>query len=255
MSAPLESGPTALIVDDEPALRDALRRLLARAWPELTIVGEATHAAEALARFAACEPHIVFLDIQMPGRSGLDVARDLSGRTHIVFVTAYDEYAVQAFDRGAVDYLLKPVDADRLATTVGRLRGRLDAPRADVGAIVRSLLAGAAPRRQYLQWLQVSDHDDIRLLPVGDVALIQSADKYTLVTTPSKEWVIRTPLKELEEGLDPDAFWRVHRNAIVRVGAIDRVRRDLAGRLSVTLQGVDKAVAVSRAFAHLFRQM
>lgn len=251
----MTGAPTAVIAEDEPALAAELQRLLAQAWPELRVAAVAPDGIDALAQIGLHRPDVAFLDIRMPGITGLEVAQRLGAVCHVVFVTAYDEFAVKAFENGAVDYLLKPVEAERLARTVARLKGRLHEPAADLGGIARQVQQqspGAAP---HLQWLQVSERDEIRFLAVGDVCLFQSADKYTLVRTPEREWVMRLPLKDLEAGLDPQLFWRVHRNTIVRVGAIERVTRELTGRLHVRLRGIDTPVAVSRACAHLFRQM
>lgn len=247
--------PSVLIVDDEPLLAAELRRAIASAWPEAEVVGEAHDGIEALAQIRALEPDVTFLDIRMPGMSGLEVAQQIGTATHVVFVTAYDEYAVKAFEAGAVDYLLKPVEPERLAVTVERLSARLDDSPRDLGAVLQQLLRqGSVPAAQRLQWLQVGEGNDIRILPVGEVSLFQAADKYTLVRTVDREWVIRTPLKELEAELDPEQFWRVHRNTIVRVAAIEAARRDMMGRVNLAMKGMREPVAVSRAYAHRFRQ-
>jgi DNA-binding LytR/AlgR family response regulator len=250
----MNRAPVAVIAEDEPALAAELQRLLSVAWPELRIAVIARDGIDALAQIGLHRPDIAFLDIQMPGITGLEVARRMGSACHVVFVTAYDRFAVEAFESGAVDYLLKPAEPERLRRTVERLRGRLHEPVADLGDTLKRLqpsMAGA----DFLQWLQVSERDEIRFVAVADVVLFQSADKYTLVRTPEREWVMRLPLKDLEAGLDPKLFWRVHRNTIVRVSAIDRVSRELTGRLSIRLRGVEDTVAVSRAYAHLFRQM
>ncbi len=250
----MNRAPVAVIAEDEPALAAELERLLAVAWPELRIAAIARDGIDALAQIGLHRPDIAFLDIQMPGITGLEVARRMGSACHVVFVTAYDRFAVEAFESGAIDYLLKPAESERLRRTVERLRGRLHEPVADLGDTLKRLqpsMAGA----DFLQWLQVSERDEIRFVAVADVVLFQSADKYTLVRTPEREWVMRLPLKDLEAGLDPKLFWRVHRNTIVRVSAIDRVSRELTGRLSIRLRGLEDTVAVSRAYAHLFRQM
>jgi DNA-binding LytR/AlgR family response regulator len=247
--------PTAIIVDDEPELVASLRRRLAASWPELEVVGEALDGPSALELAEARRPDVAFLDIQMPGASGFEVARRLAGRSHVVFVTAYDQYAVQAFESAAVDYLLKPVEDERLAKTVARLKARLSETPADLGALVAGLAARLRSEPGHLQWLQVQHRQEVLLVPVEDVMLFQASEKYTLAVTGDQEWVIRTPLKELEEQLDPVRFWRVHRNAIVRVGAIARVHRDERGELVLHLRDVERTVAVSRAHAHRFRQM
>jgi len=245
-------SPVAVIAEDEPALAAELQRLLATAWPDLRIAAVARDGIDVLAQIGLHRPDVAFLDIQMPGITGLDVARRMGAACHVVFVTAYGRFAIEAFESGAIDYLLKPAEPERLQRTVERLRSRLDEPAADLGERLQALKPEAA---DLLQWLQVSERDEIRFVPVSDVVLFQSADKYTLVRTAEREWVMRLPLKDLEAGLAPKLFWRVHRNTIVRVGAIDRVSRELTGRLSIRLRDVDATVAVSRAYAHLFRQM
>lgn len=247
--------PTAILVDDEPGLLVMLRRALAARWPELEVVGEAHDGDAAIESFEALRPDVAFLDVQMPGRSGLEVARALAGRCHVVFVTAYEEYALQAFEHAAVDYLLKPVEEERLAATVERLRSRLSSPPPDLSAVVEALARRLQPSTKYLEWLQVQVRQDLVLVAVDDVDLFQSSDKYTLALAGDDEWVIRTPLKELEASLDPARFWRVHRSAIVRVGAIARVSRDQGGQAVVHLRRGSRTVTVSRAWAHRFKQM
>lgn len=247
------SPPRAVLADDEPRLLASLRAALAEAWPELEIVGEAGDGDATLRLIEERRPDVAFLDIQMPGPDGLEVARRAGGRCHLVFVTTYAQYAVEAFERAAVDYLLKPVEPDRLAETVARLRTRLAAAPATPGALLDAL--GERLRRpRYLTWLQVEEGGDVVLVAAEEVDLFRSADKYTLAVTAHQEWVIRTPLQELERELDPDRFWRVHRNAVVRVAAIERVRREGVRALQVHLRGHETPVPVSRAHAHRFKQ-
>lgn len=246
--------PTALLVDDEPALRAFLRRELAAAWPELRVVGEAGDGDEALRLAAELEPDVLFLDVRMPGPDGLAVAERLARPCHVVFVTAHDDFAVAAFERAAADYLLKPVSRSRLERTVARLRERLGAA-PDLPALLASLRAGLGPPARRLEWLQCSVRDEIELVAVDEVDLFRAADKYTVVRGRRGEWIIRTPLKELEEALDPARFWRVHRNAIVRVAAVQRVRRDLGGQLLLQLHGHDEPVPVGRSYQPRFKQM
>jgi DNA-binding LytR/AlgR family response regulator len=250
----MRSSPVAVIAEDEPALAEELRRQLSAAWPELTVAAIARDGIDALAQIGLVRPDVAFLDIRMPGLTGLEVARRMGAACRVVFVTAYDEHAVDAFEQGAADYLLKPLDPERLARTVARLRGRLHEPAADLGPVVDRATRHALPA-DHLQWLQVGERDEIRFVPVADVSLFQAADKYTLARTAEREWVMRLPLRDLEAGLDPALFWRVHRNTIVRVGAIERVARDLTGRLTIRLRDVAETVAVSRAYVHRFRQM
>jgi DNA-binding LytR/AlgR family response regulator len=246
---------TALIADDEAPLRGLLRDRLARGWPELEIVAEAPDGIEALRLLAAHHPEVAFLDIQMPGLSGLEVAARATDPCQWVFVTAYDQYAVPAFENAAVDYLLKPVSADRLAKTVARLRARLGRAPPDFAPLLAQISQAIASPKRYLQWLNVAARDEIHLLPVAEVDYFQADDKYTTVVTREREWIIRTPLKELEASLDPDGFWRIHRNTIVRIAAVTRVTRDFQGRCLLELAGRSEPVTVSRRYAYRFKQM
>lgn len=242
-----------LIADDEPPLRDWLRRQLAEAAPTAQIVAEAGDGGTALAQIEALRPDVAFLDIRMPGLSGLEVAARATVSCRYVFVTAFDEFAVPAFEQAAVDYLLKPVTAERLARTMARLHG---GPAPDQAALLRELIArldGAKPPS--LRWLRVGNGEAVEMVDVASVDRFEAADKYTTVHVGRREWLIRTPLKELERQLDADAFWRVHRGTLLRVAAIRRVQRDLMGRLWAELQSGGQPVAISRRYAHLFRQM
>jgi DNA-binding LytR/AlgR family response regulator len=244
-----------LIADDEAPLRDWLRRLLLQLAPDAEIVAEAGDGATALAHIETLQPDAAFLDIRMPGMSGLEVATRVKVPTRFVFVTAYDEFAVDAFEHAAVDYLLKPVTAARLAKTLDRLRA--GTPTIDHAALLRQLVArlDKPAQPQALRWLRVGDADAVQRLDVNEVDRFEAADKYTSVHCGQREWLIRTPLKELEQQLDADSFWRIHRGTLVRVAAIQRVSRDLMGRLWAELHSGGKPVAISRRYAHLFRQM
>ncbi|MEW6217959.1 MAG: LytTR family DNA-binding domain-containing protein [Thermodesulfobacteriota bacterium] len=252
--------PKALIADDEPALRASLRRQLGELMPELEIVAEAGDGDEAAALLAAHRPEVAFLDIRMPGRSGLAVAAEAPAGTRIVLVTAFDQYAVAAFEENAVDYLLKPVSPERLARTVARLRERLveerwQPPAADLlGRLQALLLTGAAaPRRS---WIRAGQGEEIRLVPVAEVAFFRAEDKYTVVATrDNQEHLIRTPLRQLEAELDPERFWRIHRSIIVAAGEILRARRTFTGGLEISLRSRPETLPVSRAYAHLFQRM
>ena len=246
--------PTALIAEDETVLRDELRSHLAALWPELRIVGEAGNGFEALQLLDRLTPNLVFLDIQMPGLTGLEVARQIAGRCHVVFVTAYDAHAVAAFEQGAVDYVLKPYTVERLALAVSRVRQRLSSAPAALDGVLREL-AAAAPVRKHLRWINASKGQDVALITVDEVLYFQSDTKYTRVVTATGEPLIRTPLKELQDELDPACFWPIHRSTIVNANAIAGVTRDFRGRVLVKLKSRSETLPVSDAHTHLFRQM
>ncbi len=256
----IDEGPgkavvaTAVIVEDEAVLRGELRAALAQLWPALHIVGEAANGLEAVRLFDALEPQVLFLDIQMPGISGLDVAMHASGRCQIVFVTAYDEHAVSAFEHGAVDYLLKPLSVTRLATALRRVRQALAAPPPDYRRLLQQIGALGAPK-QTLRWINASHGETVRLVTVDEVCYFQSDTKYTRMVTADCETLIRKTIRELLDELDPATFWQVHRGTIVNVAAIAGVSRDLRGRVVLKLKDRREHVLVSQPFAHLFRQM
>jgi DNA-binding LytR/AlgR family response regulator len=261
--------PRALIAEDEPLLAQALQAELARAWPELRIVGTAGDGASAVQQALQQQPDVLFFDVRMPALSGLDAAARLADewpQDHpfpaLVFVTAYDQYAMQAFEAQAMDYLLKPVEPARLQKTVARVQQAL-AGRSH-GAMnfeatlaqLRGLLhAGAAPPVAPLKIIQAGVGTAIRMVPVDEVLYFEAADKYVRVITAGQEALIRTPLKELLPQLDARAFWQVHRGTVVRAAAIEQVTRDEAGRLSLQLRGSAERLAVSRLYAHLFKAM
>ena len=257
----MKTAPSAIIADDEDLPRAELQRMLALAWPELRIAAQCDHGAAAIEAIAELRPDIAFLDIRMPGLSGLEVARAASGRCHAVFTTAYDSHAIEAFDAGAVDYLLKPVLAERLAQSVQRLRERLAAAAAapDLGQLVDRLALQLAQRdgapAQRLRWISASVGDTIKLFSIDEVLFFQSDEKYTRVVTGSDEAHVRKSLKEIAEGLDPAEFWPVHRGTIVRATAIARAQRDDIGRITLQLKGSDEKLAVSQAYAWRFRPM
>lgn len=256
--------PTALIADDEPLLRKSLTRLLAQAWPELEVVVQARNGREAVERFEAQLPDICFLDVHMPGLSGVEAARFIGRRAHLVFVTAYDQYAVQAFEHGALDYLVKPVELARLADTVARLQERLRAlqPAADTEALLEQLEArlqkrdGPAP----LRWIRASVGQALRLIPVDEIDFLRSDEKYTLIAWrgdggKTGEALIRTPLKELVAQLDAAHFVQVHRSVVVNLRAISHVTRGDNETASIHLKGRGEVLPVSRSYLHHFRQM
>ncbi len=248
------SSPTALVAEDEPTLRHQLVEQLGQLWPELAIVAEAADGVQALRLLDERRPEVLFLDIQMPGATGLEVARQASGRCHVVFVTAYDEYAVAAFEQGAVDYVLKPISAARLFTTVSRLKQRIAAPPARIDAVLDRIGTGA-PRKTFLRWINASVGQNLKLITVDEVAYFQADNKYTRVVTGDGEALIRKPLKELVEELDPQQFWQIHRSTLVNANAIAGVARDFRGRMLVKLKKRDDTLLVSDSYTHLFRQM
>jgi DNA-binding LytR/AlgR family response regulator len=246
--------PTAVIAEDEPALRRELAEALARLWPELDIRAQAADGAEAVRAIAAHRPDVLFLDIEMPAMSGLDVARAASGRCHVVFVTAYDEYAVAAFERGAVDYVMKPFAVQRLAMAIERVRERMSrGPAADLEALLATLAERPHPARRFLRWISVAQGRTVRLITVDDICYFQADNKYTLVVTQTTQSLLNKTIKELIDELDPELFMQIHRGTIVNVNAIAAVHRDLRGRMEVELKQRKEMLPVSASFAHLFR--
>ena len=247
--------PTAVIAEDEPVLRAELRARLGELWPELTIVAEAADGLEATRAFDAHAPDILFLDIQMPGMTGLEVARLASSKCHVVFVTAYDRYAVDAFERGAVDYVMKPFGIVRLAETVGRLKDRLRQRPASLDGILNMLGAKVRDGKEYLRWVTASQGNTTSIITIDQICYFRADNKYTTVITPDREALIRRPIKELAEAVDPDVFWQIHRSTLVNIHAIAGVTRDFRGHLSVQLRQRKETLAVSESYTHLFRQM
>jgi DNA-binding LytR/AlgR family response regulator len=256
--------PTAIIADDEPLLRTSLARLLSEAWPQLEVVAQARNGREAVEQFEALKPDVCFLDVHMPGVSGVEAARGIGRRAHLVFVTAFDQYAVQAFEHGALDYLVKPVEAKRLADTVARLQERLRKrePQGDIEALLVQVAAALRkePGREPLRWLHASIGNSLRLIAVEEIDYLRSDEKYTLVAWRGDggkpgEALIRTPLKELVEQLDPAHFVQVHRSVLVNRRAISHVTRGLNETAQVHLKGREEVLPVSRSFSHQFRQM
>ena len=257
--------PTALIADDEPLLRDQLARLLERAWPELAIVAQARNGREAIDRFDELQPDFCFLDVQMPGATGVEAAQHVGRRAHLVFVTAYDQYAVQAFAHGVLDYLVKPVEPARLAETVARLKERLERdarPAVDTDALLRELATqlkrGGAS--ETLRWIRASVGQTLRLISVDDVDFLRSDEKYTLIAwrddaREAREAVVRTPLKELVAQLDPAQFAQVHRSVVVNLRSVAHIARGANETAEIHLKGRAEVLPVSRSYLHLFRQM
>ena len=255
-------APTAVVADDERLMRDQIISSLKQAWPELVIVGEASNGREAVAMVQSLEPDIVFLDISMPGMDGIQAAQALAGQAHVVFVTAHDQYAISAFQHGAVDYLLKPASADpeRVALTCERLRARLKQAPDPMNELLAQLsqrlgTSGRLKPREYMRWVQASVGANIRMIPTSDILFFRAEDKYTRVQTRGFEALIRKPIKELIDELDPDEFWQIHRATVVRVDAVEQVSRNFRGQQIVHVKGSAEKLEVSRTFNHLFKQM
>ncbi|VVE74034.1 LytR/AlgR family response regulator transcription factor [Pandoraea sputorum] len=276
------TSPVALIAEDEPLLADALRAMLAQAWPDLQMLPIAPDGTSAIAAIARSQPDVVFLDISMPGATGIEVAQAcarMNRPPQIVFVTAFDRFALEAFDAAAVDYLLKPVAPERLARTVARVRERLAAPTGDTlskllttlrthldagegrpsasseSAPVGQVKQNGQNPREYLQFVRASVRDEIRIVPVEEICFFEAADKYVVVATVEGDLLIRTSLRELLPQLDPSRFWQVHRSTVVNVGEVVSAQHTPLGRLTLKLKRRKDRVAVSRQYAHLFRQM
>lgn len=252
----------AVIAEDEPLLRDALGRLLGEAWPELEVIAACESGAEALDAIATQQPDVAFLDIRMPGLSGLDVAAaaaESSPETQVVFTTAYDQYAIAAFERGAIDYLLKPIQPERLAAAVQRLKTRASQNHFDAAALaelVRELARGRHGKEAPpLTWITASSGRETRLVMVDDVLYFHADNKCTVAVTAEGEAVLRKPLRELMATLDPQAFRQIHRSTIVNLKAIASIVRDDSGRGSLRLKGRDETLAVSAPFMALFRPL
>ena len=251
--------PTAIIADDERLMRDQLRARLTQVWPELTILGEAKNGEEAVSLVNELKPDFAFLDIRMPAKTGLEAAKEIGTAAHIVFITAYDQYAVEAFDQGAVDYVLKPADTERLGKTVERLKQRLssESEPPDMSNMLAQLAKqlGISAKPNYLQWIQASIGQELRLIPVEEILFFKSDEKYTCVQTATYEALIRKPVRDLAEELDPNLFWQIHRSTLVNSKAIAGVVRDMRGRHLVQIKDSNEKLEVSRSFIHLFKQM
>jgi DNA-binding LytR/AlgR family response regulator len=253
-SPPTEKQPTALIVEDEPVLSDELKEALHLLWPELKIVGETQDGSEALCLIIKHQPDIVFLDINIPGPSGLEVARHIAGRCHIVFVTAYDAHAVEAFEKGAVDYILKPLSSTRLFLTVQRLQQKLASapsnPMHDMGrAGVAHVPSG------HLRWITAAVGNSLRMITIDEVVFFQSDQRYTRVVLADSEVLIKKTLKELLEELDPEQFWQIHRSTIVNALEIASIEQNMGGQLAVKLKSRRDQLPISESFVRRFRQM
>jgi len=246
-------------------MREQLRARLAEVWPELEVVAEAHDGREAVELAAMHRPEVVFLDIRMPAKSGIEAAREIvalpaGAPPAIVFVTAYDEYAIEAFEQGAIDYLLKPAERKRLAVTVQRLRSRMSRHSPDRATVEEALARlaarlGAAAPPTYLKWIQASVGNEVRMIAADEVLFFISDEKYTRVQTAQQAALIRRPIKELIAELDPAQFWQIHRSTVINVRAITGVSRDYRGRQLVSIKGSNEKLEVSRSYAHLFKGM
>ncbi len=271
---------TAMIVDDEAPMRAHLRSKLNQIWPELSIIAEAQNGIVAIEEAEKLQPQIIFLDIRMPGKNGIEAAAQLAQNAMLIFVTAYDEYAIQAFERGAMDYLLKPIDVERLQQTCQRLQQRIaekntsqlalsntnqdqikveqlkqEHQSKQVEQLLTQLMQQQVQQKEYLRWIQASVGSSLRMISTKEILFFKSDEKYTLVQTEQAEFLIRKTLKELEDELDPKEFWRIHRSTLVRVSAIAEVTRDFRGRQMLGLKGCSEKLEVSRNHTHLFQQM
>jgi DNA-binding LytR/AlgR family response regulator len=248
---------TAIIAEDESLLANDLQQRLLAAWPGLDIVAIAKNGPEALAMIDAQQPDVVFLDIQMPGMTGLEVAQRLTHRPHIVFVTAYSEHALEAFEREAVDYLLKPAQDERLQQTIERLKARLTTkqPAANIESLLSGLLNRLPNQERYLKWIRAGVGSTIHNIAVEDILYFEAEDKYSKVVTRQLESLVRIAISELEAQLDPEVFQRVHRGTIVNLRGIKSIRKNELGTLELVIDGRKEVIAVSRAHAGAFRQM
>ena len=247
--------PTAIVAEDEDILRAQLQGKLAKLWPELEVIASVGDGAAALEALEDRVPDFMFLDIQMPEMTGVEVAKHVGGRCHVVFVTAYDQYAIQAFETGAVDYILKPATDERLAVTVERLKGKSATPPQDLNSVLAQIGAHLNAGKARLQWIKATVGQNLRLIPVAEVLFFQSDEKYTRVVTSDGEALIKTPIRELMDGLDAEVFWQIHRSTLVNVNAIAAVTRDFRGQAHVKVKGRDESLVVSRIYSHLFKQM
>lgn len=254
-SAAADAPTTAVIAEDEPLLAMELSEALATLWPSLRIAAVVGDGARALQVIEKESPDVVFLDIEMPRLSGLDVARQISGKSHVVFVTAYQQHAIEAFDAGAVDYVLKPIQMARLAASLKRVRERLGTAPATVDAVLRKLAERTQGERRFLQWISASRGQGVRMIMVDDICYFKADNKYTLVMEDAGESVIRKSIKELSEELDPSLFWQIHRSTLVNVTAIETVLRDNRGGMQLKLKQRSELLTVSEPYHSLFRQM
>ena len=247
--------PKAIIAEDEPLLRGELKEALTALWPELDIVSEAEDGVEAMRALATCEADVIFLDIQMPGANGLEIAAAASGRCHVVFVTAYDHYAVAAFEQGAVDYVMKPISLARLTAAVGRVRDRIRSEPANLDKVLEALAEQTRAPRQHLRWISVAKGRNLQLITCDEICYFQADNKYTLVVTPTSQSLINKSIRQLVDELDPEVFVQIHRATVVNVNAIAAIDRDLRGNLKVRLKQREERLQVSASHAHIFKHV
>ena len=248
-------NPRAIVVEDEVTLREQLEELLARLWPELEIVASVGDGLQAVAALQKHRPDLMFLDVEMPEMSGIEVARHASEQCHVVFVTAYAGYATQAFDAGAIDYVLKPISEERLATACRRVQERLASAPANLDQVLAQLAARVAKAKPYLRWITASRGANVRMITIEEVCYFKADTGYTLVATADGDSLINMALRDLLEQLDPQMFWQVHRSSIVNVQEIDTIGRDDAGHVTLGLKRRGETLRVSQPFAYRFRQM
>ena len=254
------ADPEAIIADDEEQLRIHLKSKLACLWPELIIRGEAENGLMALNLIESFRPAVAFLDIKMPGLTGMEVAQKMSAQCRVVFITAFDQYAIEAFENEAIDYILKPVTDERLEKTIKRLKKQISDishPPDDLSLTMDRLLAAMKDKQLpgYLKWIKVRQGEEVRLIAIDEVCYFKAEDKYTVVKTRQGESLIKKSIRQLTEELDPDQFWRIHRGTIIRISQIYGVSRSFAGRLIIKLKDLPETLTVSRSYAHLFKQM
>lgn len=249
------NAPTAVIAEDEPLLRAELRETLGKLWPELVICAEVDNGYDAVQALQRHSPQVMFLDIQMPGLNGLEVAQQASGKSNIVFISAYDRHALEAFEHGALDYVHKPISAARLLTTIERVKQKLQAPAPDLREMAGLLRSLTAQGGDHLKWLTVPHGSEVRLLMVDEICYLQADNKYTTVATASAQFLLSSTLKVVREQLDPRMFWQIHRSYVVNVAAIRAVNRNFRGTLDVQLKQRAETLPVSAAYAHLFKHL
>jgi DNA-binding LytR/AlgR family response regulator len=245
----------AIVVEDEVTLREQLEELLGRVWPELEIVASVGDGLQAVAAMQKLRPDLMFLDVEMPEMSGIDVARHASEQCHVVFVTAYSSYATQAFDAGAVDYVLKPISEERLAIACKRLQERLASAPANLDHVLAQLAARVAQAKPYLRWITASRGQNVRMITIEEICYFQADTKFTLVALANGDALIHMTVRELLEQLDPQMFWQIHRSTIVNIQEIDNIGRDATGHVVVKMKKRPETLRVSQPFAYRFRQM